>query len=140
MPKSHRRKLKKPKASQVDASGKPFKARNLKINRDINRRIMYRNIMFSNAAESLSAAEIKALIKQARDRQCSTEAKKQPTISMSYIETKLDKDNIPIEAGTKTILISGDSDINRLETVLKHKEDAEIKLSQEVKSQSKLKQ
>jgi len=126
MPKSKTRKKKK---AVVDLSGKPFRERNVKVNRDIRRRIMYRSMMFTNAAESLSAAEIELFIKQTEERNASTKKVKPPRVEMKYVETKLNKDNVPVAAETKTLIITS-ADLSRLRTVLDQKKAHEARLKE----------
>lgn len=105
MPKSKGRK----KKSNVrkDMSGKVFKKSNVN---EIRRKMTMRHMFISQACESLTSSEIKEILDRVPF-----------TGSLSYIETKLDENGVPVEGETKEMKIGGSSDYERLSAVHRSK-------------------
>ena len=125
---------KKKKYVQKDASGKPINRRSSKVVQDAKRAMMYRVFKLQNASNSLTAKEINILLDSLIERKNSTEKVKGPKPVMKYVETKLDENNVPMDGDTKEIPLSN-SDITRLEQILKMKQEQEASLSKKVKEE-----
>jgi len=133
MPVSKGRKKKKI-TKQVDGSGKIANSRTKKHINNVRRLSMVRGMLFQEASNSLTAAELKGILDKAIERRDSTATVKGPKPTMSYIETKLDDKGVPTQGETKEISISN-ADINRLQRVLEMKENSERQLKEQVKEQ-----
>tara|TARA_R110000744_G_scaffold121225_2_gene225738 strand:- start:174 stop:578 length:405 start_codon:yes stop_codon:yes gene_type:complete len=121
-------KSKKPRKKYVqkDGAGNPTNSRTKKHVTSAKRGMMFRALTIQNASNSLSAKELEALLTQAIERRDSTEAVKGPWPVLTYIETKLDENNVPVGGETKELPISS-SDIPRISSILgMKKQDEEV--------------
>ena len=119
MPKSRSRKKKG--GPRKDLSGKVYSKKRAQ---EIQRKRTMRHMTLSQACESLKSSELEEIINN------------EPFGGeLSYIETKLDDNGVPVAGETKSIKIGGESDKSRLETILRHKQVQEQAANKEEKKE-----
>ena len=116
---------------QKDSAGNVTNSRTKNHIKDAKRKMMFRTLTIQNASNSITAKELEEILTKAKERRDSEEIVKGPWPVLSYIDTKLDENNVPIDGETKNLSISA-SDIPRLSSILDMKKQSEL----EVKEQS----
>jgi len=121
---------KKPRKKYVqkDGAGNTTNARTKKHITNAKRAMMFRTLKLQNASNSISSKELEELLEKAIARRDSEEKVKGPWPTLTYIETKLDENNIPIDGETKTLPISS-VDIPRLSSILSMKKQSEAEMN-----------
>jgi len=116
---------------QKDSSGKHVSARTKNHIQEAKRAMMYRTFTLQNASSSLSAKELNILLDSAIERRDSSLEVKKPKPIMTYIETIMDENQVPMDGESKEIELSA-GDIPKLRQIMEMKEQAEEQLKAQV--------
>ena len=122
---------KKKKYVQKDSAGNPANSRTKKHVESAKRAMLMRTFVLKQASDSLTSIELNELLRLSIERKKSKEKVKPSKVIMTYIQTALDENHVPMDGETKQLELSA-NDIPKLRQIAQMKEQAEQSLKEEV--------